>query len=180
MWTMGARRVRCARKRSRPLQALFLMNSPDVDKACVDLAPVYKGKQRVIYHRGRSRLPACPLGPPSTAEKTNAARVSENDSSRLNQLSWLLFNLDRICFMRNSAKPSEIYPCGRFARRDLSIRSAVFFGSRVGGLWRRLAKSRKLSSAARSPRRPSPSFFFSCCAGSAIIDTFDPKDNKWA
>ena len=82
-------------------QALFLMNSPDVDKACVDLAAR-------LQREAKSDLPsAVDLAyrlvlsrPPSTAEKTNALAYLENDSSRLNQLSWLLFNLDEFVYAK--------------------------------------------------------------------------------
>ena len=38
--------------------------------------------------------------PPSTGEKTSALAYLENDTTRLQQLSWLLFNLDEFIYVR--------------------------------------------------------------------------------
>ena len=82
-------------------QALFLMNSPDIDKACVDLGARLQEETKgdlpsavdLAYRVALSR-------PPSTAEKKNALGYLENDPARLKQLSWLLFNLDEFIYVR--------------------------------------------------------------------------------
>ena len=82
-------------------QALFLMNSPDVDKACVALAAR-------LQKESAGDLPsAVDLGyrmtlarPPSDTEKSNALYYLENDAARLKEWSWLLFNLDEFIYVR--------------------------------------------------------------------------------
>lgn len=82
-------------------QALFLMNSPDVDKACAELAARLQKETKgnlpsavdLAYRVALSRTP-------STAEKNNALAYLENDAARLKQLSWLLFNLDEFIYVR--------------------------------------------------------------------------------
>src|SRR5258706_5021097 len=82
-------------------QALFLMNSSDIDKACVEFGARLEKETKgdlpsavdLAYHIALSR-------PPSTAEKKNSLAYLENDSARLKQLSWLLFNLDEFIYVR--------------------------------------------------------------------------------
>ena len=82
-------------------QALFLMNSPDVDKACAELAARLQKETTgdlpaavdLAYRVAISR-------PPSTAERISALAYLENNVARLNQLSWLLFNLDEFIYVR--------------------------------------------------------------------------------
>ena len=82
-------------------QALFLMNSPDVDKACGALASRLQkessgdlpGAVDLAYRITLSR-------PPSGAEKNNALTYLEHDAGRLKELSWLLFNLDEFIYVR--------------------------------------------------------------------------------
>jgi hypothetical protein len=81
-------------------QALFLMNSSDVDKACLALADRLKKEARdlpstvdLAYQLVLARLP-------STAERTNALAYLENDVARLKELSWLLFNLDEFIYVK--------------------------------------------------------------------------------
>ena len=82
-------------------QALFLMNSPDIDKACAEFAARVEKEAKgdlpsavdLAYRLTLSR-------PPSTAEKRNALVYLENDVARLTQLSWLLFNLDEFIYVR--------------------------------------------------------------------------------
>jgi len=82
-------------------QALFLMNSPDVDKACVDLAARLQKEAKgdlpsavvLAYRVALSR-------PPSTAEKNNALAYLESDPTRLKQFSWLMFNMDEFVYVR--------------------------------------------------------------------------------
>ncbi len=82
-------------------QALFLMNSPDVDKACRALAGRLQKESagdmpsavELAYRMTLAR-------PPSGTEKTNALAYLENDAARLSELSWLLFNLDEFIYVR--------------------------------------------------------------------------------
>lgn len=82
-------------------QALFLMNSPEIDKACVELAARLQKETKgdlpsavdLAYRLTLSR-------PPSSGEKTNALAYLENDTDRLDQLAWLLFNLDEFIYAR--------------------------------------------------------------------------------
>jgi hypothetical protein len=82
-------------------QALFLMNSPDIDKACAELASRLQKESKgdlpvavdLAYRLALAR-------PPSTTEKKSALTYIENDPARLNQLSWLLFNLDEFIYVR--------------------------------------------------------------------------------
>jgi hypothetical protein len=74
---------------------------------------------------------------------------------------------------------SKIYPCGRIARRRFLFQSAIgFMGSALGSLW---ADDGKMpgSRLAGEPRAKSVIFLF-MCGGVSHIDTFDPKDNKYA
>lgn len=80
-------------------QALFLMNSPDIEKASADLA---------VRLQKETQLPAAIdlayrvtlARPPSPAEMNRALGYLENDPARLKQLSWLLFNLDEFIYVR--------------------------------------------------------------------------------
>jgi hypothetical protein len=82
-------------------QALFLMNSPDIDKACAELATSLQKEAKgdlasavdLAYRLVLSR-------PASTAEKNKTLAYLENDAARLKQLSWLLFNLDEFIYVR--------------------------------------------------------------------------------
>ncbi len=82
-------------------QALFLMNSPDIDKACVELAARLQKETNgdlpaaidLAYRATLAR-------PPSASEKTGALAYLENDAARLPRLSWLLFNLDEFIYVR--------------------------------------------------------------------------------
>ena len=77
--------------------------------------------------------------------------------------------------------PNSVYPCGHVSRRGFLTKAAGgFFGAAVGGL---LAADGKLAS-----RPPGPDFepkaksviYLFMCGGVSHIDTFDPKDNKFA
>jgi hypothetical protein len=82
-------------------QALFLMNSPDIDKACAELASRLQKESKgdlpvavdLAYRLALAR-------PPSVPEQKSALAYIENDAARLNQLSWLLFNLDEFIYVR--------------------------------------------------------------------------------
>ena len=77
--------------------------------------------------------------------------------------------------------PNSVYPCGHVSRRGFLTKAAGgFFGAAVGGL---LAADGKLAG-----RPPGPDFepkaksviYLFMCGGVSHIDTFDPKDNKFA
>jgi hypothetical protein len=81
-------------------QSLFMMNSPEVEKASAKLAERMKksgddlnaaideGYRLVI---GRAATPS---------EKDAALSYVENDPARLKGLAWLLFNLDEFVYVR--------------------------------------------------------------------------------
>ncbi len=82
-------------------QALFLMNSPEIDKASAKVADRLQkdapgdlpSAVDLAYRLMLSR-------PPSVDEKGRALAYLENDPARLKQLSWLLFNLDEFIYVR--------------------------------------------------------------------------------
>ncbi len=82
-------------------QALFLMNSPEIDEACAALAAR-------LQKESAGDLPAAVdlayrvalARPPSKAEESNLLNYLENDAARLKQLSWLLFNLDEFIYVK--------------------------------------------------------------------------------
>ena len=79
-------------------------------------------------------------------------------------------------------RPSSLYPCGRVSRRGFFFQSAAgFLGAALGSL---MAEDGKLRFAGAGGRHfPGPArsvIFLFMCGGVSHIDTFDPKDNKWA
>ncbi len=81
--------------------------------------------------------------------------------------------------MKNMDDLRRIYPCGRISRHGLLLRSAAgFFGSAMGSL---LADDGKMPGARLSGKAPAKSvIYLFMCGGVSHIDTFDPKDNKYA
>ena len=78
--------------------------------------------------------------------------------------------------MQNSSK---LYPCGRIARRRFLYQTAAgFLGSAISSLW---ADEGRMAGArlAGNPKAKSVIYLF-MCGGVSHIDTFDPKDNKYA
>jgi hypothetical protein len=75
----------------------------------------------------------------------------------------------------------NIYPCGRISRRSLITQAAGgFFGAALGGLW---AEDGKISDAHFTPHfepKAKSVIFLFMCGGVSHLDTFDPKDNKFA
>ncbi len=75
----------------------------------------------------------------------------------------------------------HLYPCGRIGRRRFLHQAGVgFLGTALGALWAgagTLKEPPKIPQ--RAPRARSVIFLF-MCGGVSHIDTFDPKDNKWA
>jgi hypothetical protein len=82
-------------------QALFLMNSPEVDKACARLgARLQKETQGDLPAAVDLAYRLTLARPPSPAEKSNALAYLDRDAGRLPQLAWLLFNLDEFIYVR--------------------------------------------------------------------------------
>src|SRR5688572_25914039 len=81
----------------------------------------------------------------------------------------------------NSSSSGNPYPCGRIARRRFLHQAGVgFFGSAMGAIWASDGKIRNAQLEPHfTPRAKSVIFLF-MCGGVSHIDTFDPKDNKWA
>ena len=82
-------------------QALFLMNSPEIESTSRDLA------ERVTKETKSDLDAAIDLSyrltlarSPSFAEKARATAYLESDPARLKQLAWLLFNLDEFIYVR--------------------------------------------------------------------------------
>lgn len=72
---------------------------------------------------------------------------------------------------------NSIYPCNRIARRRFIYEAGGgIFGLALSSL---IAEARSADLTARKPRAKSVIFLF-MCGGVSHIDTFDPKDNKWA
>src|SRR5437868_6152628 len=74
----------------------------------------------------------------------------------------------------------NLYPCGRIERRRFLFQSAAgFMGSALSSLF---AQEGKLMQDARLPGSPNAKsvIFLFMCGGVSHIDTFDPKDNKYA
>jgi hypothetical protein len=75
--------------------------------------------------------------------------------------------------------PRQLYPCGRIARRRFLFGMANgFLGSAIGGLWAADARMPEAMLAGK-PRAKAVIYLF-MCGGMSHIDTFDPKDNKYA
>jgi hypothetical protein len=73
------------------------------------------------------------------------------------------------------------YPCGRISRRSLLHQAGGgFLGLAMGALW---AEAGEIHNVALGPQfwpRAKSVIFLFMCGGVSHIDTFDPKDNKWA
>ncbi len=75
----------------------------------------------------------------------------------------------------------NFYPCGRLSRRHfLQQAGGGFLGVALGSLW---AEAGDIPGAILGPHfqpRAKTVIFLFMCGGVSHIDTFDPKDNKWA
>src|SRR5256714_2562237 len=80
---------------------------------------------------------------------------------------------------------TNLYPCGRLSRRWLLQRAGGgFLGVALGAMWAQAGEIPAVNLAPASgphfgPKAKSVIFLF-MCGGVSHIDTFDPKDNKWA
>ncbi len=80
----------------------------------------------------------------------------------------------------NEMNLRDIYPCGRIERRRFLWQAAAgFLGTAMSSLW---ADEGKLMQDARLPGTPKAKsvIYLFLCGGVSHIDTFDPKDNKYA
>jgi len=72
-----------------------------------------------------------------------------------------------------------LYPCGRIARRRFLFQMANgFLGSAISGLW--AADGRMPEAYLSGEARAKAVIYLFMCGGMSHIDTFDPKDNKYA
>src|SRR5262245_60795694 len=71
--------------------------------------------------------------------------------------------------------------CGRVSRRKFLCQAAGgFFGTAIGALWAEEGKLREAHPVPHFSARAKSVIFLFMCGGVSHIDTFDPKDNKWA
>jgi hypothetical protein len=82
-------------------QGLFMMNSPQIEKATAMFA------DRLKKESGGDLSKAVDLGyrialsrPPAPNEKDEALTFTGNDTARLKQLAWVLFNLDEFIYVQ--------------------------------------------------------------------------------
>jgi hypothetical protein len=76
---------------------------------------------------------------------------------------------------------SSLYPCGQISRRRfLHQAGGGFFGAAMGALWAEGGEIRDAILGPHFPPRAKSVIFLFMCGGVSHIDTFDPKDNKWA
>lgn len=70
------------------------------------------------------------------------------------------------------------YPCQQINRRAcLHQVAGGFLGTALGAIW---ARDGKLRAAEQRPPKAKSVIYLFMCGGVSHIDTFDPKDNKWA
>ncbi len=76
---------------------------------------------------------------------------------------------------------NAIFPCGRISRRRFLFQAGVgFVGTAMGALWAEDGKIGDAQLLPHFPPRCRSVIFLFMCGGVSHIDTFDPKDNKWA
>jgi len=72
-------------------------------------------------------------------------------------------------------------PRGRTSRRDFLHRAGGgFFGIALGAIWAEAGEIRDAALGPHLPPRADSVIFLFMCGGVSHIDTFDPKDAKWA
>lgn len=73
------------------------------------------------------------------------------------------------------------HPCGRVTRRGfLHLAGGGFLGAALGGLWAEAGEIRGARLGPDFRPRAKTVIFLFMCGGVSHLDTFDPKDNKWA
>lgn len=83
--------------------------------------------------------------------------------------------------MSGNGRCSDLYPCGRIARRDFIHQiGGGFLGLALGGLWAEAGEFKEVIPGPHHAARAKSVIFLFMCGGVSHIDTFDPKDNKWA
>ncbi len=81
-------------------QALFLMNSPEIDRACERFAERLRQDTPGDLPRAIDLAYRLALArPPSAMEKERALRYLGGDPTRLKGLAWVLFNLDEFLYV---------------------------------------------------------------------------------
>src|SRR3954465_3339501 len=74
-----------------------------------------------------------------------------------------------------------LFPCGRVSRRGfLHQAGGGFFGAGRGALWAEAGEIRDALRGPHFPARAKSVIFLFMSGGVSHIDTFDPKDNRWA
>ncbi len=75
----------------------------------------------------------------------------------------------------------DLYPCGRISRRRfLHQLGGGFMGVAMGAMWAEAGEIQNSLIGPHFPARAKSVIFLFMCGGVSHIDTFDPKDNKWA
>ncbi len=76
---------------------------------------------------------------------------------------------------------ADLYPCGRIVRRRfLHQVGGGFLGLALGGMWAEAGETKPVLAGPHFPPKAKSVIFLFMCGGVSHIDTFDPKDNKWA
>jgi Protein of unknown function (DUF1501) len=76
---------------------------------------------------------------------------------------------------------SSLYPCQRIGRRRFLHQAAGgFLGTALGGVWAEAGEIPNPLLGPHFPPKAKSVIFLFMCGGVSHIDTFDPKDNKWA
>jgi hypothetical protein len=82
-------------------QALFAMNSPEIDRATAKFAERLKQESKGDLHAAIDLGYRMALGrPPSTDEAAHAQTYLRDDPARLKGFAWLLLNLDEFVYVR--------------------------------------------------------------------------------
>lgn len=76
---------------------------------------------------------------------------------------------------------NSLYPCGRISRRRMLHQAGGgFLGLAMGALWAEAGELHDIALGPHLPVKAKSVIFLFMCGGVSHIDTFDPKDNKWA
>jgi hypothetical protein len=81
-------------------QALFLMNSPEIDRAAKRFAERVTKESGASFERGVELAYRIALGRAPTSRERDVAAELASDSNGLKKLAWLLFNLDEFLYVR--------------------------------------------------------------------------------